>query len=255
MSKMDQHIKKVGKFLARKAPVISTTVGVVGVLGVAVLSSQASVKAYEVLTREERYREAKKMEPMEVKDKLALTWKYYAPVVLCTVATIAAIVTLNRVGERRAASAAALYAMSEAAFREYRDHVVEHMGEEKDKEIKSEITQKHVEENPPKSEIVLMGEEVLLMDGYSGRYFKGNVEDIRSYVNDINQEVISSMYASLTEFYDMIGLERTSYSDEVGWNSDNLLEVEFVPAMAPNNKPCLVIEFTTFPVTGYDRNY
>lgn len=248
-------VRKFGKLVVRKAPIITTTTAVVGTIGVAVLASQAGIKAHDVLRREERYREAKKQEPMKVQEKVVLTWKYYIPTALCVVATLASIVTLNRVGERRAASAAALYAMSDAAFREYRERVVEKIGAEGAEEIHQEIAQRAVDKNPPRSEVVIVGDEVLFMDSYSGRYFTGNVEEIRAFVNEINHEVITSMYASLTEFYDKVGLDRTASSDDVGWNSDNLMDVEFEPAMAPKNRPCLVISYTPFPVTGYDRNY
>lgn len=248
-------VRRFGKLLTRNAPIITTTTAVVGTIGVAVLASQAGIKAHDVLRREERYREAKDMEPMKVQEKVLMTWKFYAPTALCVVATLASIITLNRVGERRAASAAALYAMSEAAFREYRERVVEKIGNEGADEITHELAQIAVDKNPPRSEIVIFGEEVLFMDSYSGRYFKGNVEEIRSYVNEINHEVITNMYASLTEFYDKVGLDHTASSDDVGWNSDNLMDVEFTPAMAPKNRPCLVVNYTPFPVTGYDRSY
>lgn len=248
-------VRKLTKSAVRNAPILTTVAAVGGTVGVAVLASRAGVKAHDVLRREERVRKVKEQEPLKVQEKVALTWKFYVPTVLCVVATISAIVTLNRVGQSRAASAAALYTMSEAAFREYRERVAEKFGEEGAEELVEEIAQAKVDRNPPRSEVVIVGEEVLFMDSYSGRYFKGSVEEIRSYVNEINHEVITNMYASLSEFYDKLGLDPTASSDEIGWNSDNLLSVEFTPAMAPKNKPCLVLEYHSFPVTGYDRTY
>jgi hypothetical protein len=61
------------------------------------------------------------------------------------------------------------------------------------------------------------------------------------------------MYASLSEFYDRIGLPTTPYSEEVGWNSDHMMEIVFSTVLTEANQPCVVLEYLVSPIRGYAR--
>lgn len=248
-------LERASKRVMYEMPLITTAAAIAGTVGVAVLASKAGVQAHQVLRLEEHHRKTTGKEPMTWQDKTKMTWKFYVPTAITVCLTAASVIALNRVGYRRAAAATALYTSTKQIYDEYRKSVEESVSPETAQEIKEKATQKRVDRSKNSStEVIITGDEVLFMDSYSGRYFKSTVEDIRSYVNDINAEVIGSLYASLTEFYDKIGLEPTASSDEVGWNSDALMQVDFEAAMAENNRPCLVVNYTPFPVTGYDRS-
>ena len=63
-------------------------------------------------------------------------------------------------------------------------------------------------------EIILAGTgEVLCYDMSSGRYFQSTIEDIKRAENRVNKDLIHFMSASLSMFYEEIGLPPTSYSD------------------------------------------
>jgi hypothetical protein len=59
------------------------------------------------------------------------------------------------------------------------------------------------------------------------------------------------MYASLSDFYHLIGLPSTSFSDEVGWTSDKLLELEISTVLSEDERPCLSIGFNVAPIRNY----
>ena len=61
------------------------------------------------------------------------------------------------------------------------------------------------------------------------------------------------MYASLTDFYDEIGLPETAVSGYVGWNTDELLEVTYSSILSDDGKPVLAIDFRADPLNGYDH--
>jgi len=63
--------------------------------------------------------------------------------------------------------------------------------------------------------------------------------------------VLNDFYASLSDFYDLIGLPTTSFSDEVGWNSDRLLELQFSTVLSDDGRPCISIDFRTVPIRDY----
>jgi len=185
--------------------------------------------------------------------KVNLTWKLYVPTVGTGVLTVACIIGANRIGTRRAAAMAAAYSLSEKAFVEYRDKVIEKIGETKEQKVHDAIAQDRVDANPVSSREVIItgGGDVLCHDSITGRYFESNVETLRKAQNDINYKILASNYATLHEFYSLIGLPSTLYSSEVGWNNDNMLELEFTTVLSEEGKPCLSVNYKTYPIRGY----
>jgi len=66
-------------------------------------------------------------------------------------------------------------------------------------------------------------------------------------------------YVSLNEFYDEIGLERTSIGDNIGWKllegGKGLLEVGTYPDVTKDGKPCLALDYQVQPKYGYADYY
>jgi hypothetical protein len=100
---------------------------------------------------------------------------------------------------------------------------------------------------------IILGSEVLFFDSMSGRFFISEVEKINKAVNEINAQVNKYYSASLSDFYDKIGLDTTEFSNSVGWNTDELLEVSFIATLLSNNKPAIQISYNKNPISGYDR--
>lgn len=246
--------KRAEKLIADNSPVILTAVAVTGTITTAVLASRASFKAKELFDIEEYHREyVEEVAPMDIREKVNLSWKLYVPAVGTGAITIACIIGANRIGTRRAAAMAAAYSLSEKAFVEYKDKVIEKMGETKEQKVRDSIAQDRVDANPVSTREVIItgGGDVLCYDSITGRYFESNVETLRKAQNDINQQILSSMYATLHEFYSLIGLPSTLYSSEVGWNNDNMLELQFSTVLSEDGKPCLSVGYATYPIRGY----
>lgn len=252
-------VSRARKAAADNTPTILTAIGVTGTIATAVFAAKASFKAAEVLREAEEKplfdpEIGEDKGPLTGKEIFDLTWKLYVPAVTTGAVTVACIITANRVSNRRAAALATAYSISQEAFREYKDKVFEKIGEKKEQAIRDEITQDRVNANPPGT-IVLVGDEVVCHDRYSGRYFKSNYAEIRDAVSDINWQLVNDNYASLTDFWDKIGLPSTSDSDEVGWNMEGgKFDVQFSGAMSEDGKPVLAIEFRTMPVRSYYKN-
>jgi hypothetical protein len=258
-------VSRARKAAADNTPTILTAIGVTGTIATAVLARKASFKAAEVLS--ERREADKKLinegqVPLEEIDELSskkveigLVWKYYIPAVVTGGVTVACIVTANRVSNRRAAALATAYSVSQEAFREYKGKVFEKIGEKKEQAIRDEITQDRVNANPP-GPIVLVGDDVLCRDAHSGRYFKSNKNEIDAAVNEINWQLINDDYASLTDFWEKIGLSQTADSDEVGWNMQGgKFEVQLSGALSEDGRPVLEIQFLTSPIRSYYKNH
>lgn len=247
--------KHVERVVVNNSPAILTAVGVTGTVTTAIFAGRASFKAADLI----REMEAEEGTPEDTKERLVertkATWKLYVPAVGVGTATVACIIFANQIGVRRAAAMAAAYSMSEKAFTEYREKIVEKVGANKEQEARDEIAQERVERNPLGSQVIVMGDrEVLCFDQYTGRYFTSSMETLKQAQNKINYRMIRENYASLNDFYDAIGLDWVATGDDLGWNSDAMLELSFTTVLSDDQRPCLAIDFHTVPVRNFYRN-
>lgn len=247
--------KQASKFLTDNSPAVLSGLAVAGTVATAYLTGRASFRAAQILDDHETLVIQQHEEPLTAKEKLYFTWRLYVPAVATGVATVACIVAANQVGARRAAALVSAYALSERAFEEYKDKIVEKVGDRKEQTYRDEIAQERIAKHPPPEEMIWDedGNSVLCCDLFTGRYFLSSMEQIRRAENDVNYMVNNNYYASLTDFYERIGLPATSMSDDFGWNADKLLELRFTSALSPLGKPVLAFEFTVMPIRGYAR--
>lgn len=121
---------------------------------------------------------------------------------------------------------ATAYKLSETALSEYKETIVEELGEEKAKDIREKVAQKKIDNTAqPKSEVVIVGDsnKVWFFEPISTSYFQSEVETIKRAINDLNYRMISGMeeYVTLKEFYNEIGVKYTEYTPDLGWNLYN----------------------------------
>lgn len=228
-------------FLKTNSPAILAAVGVSGTITTAYLTAKASFQAAKVIDQIER-KKARDLEPKEMVD---LVWKFYIPPALSGGITISAIVAGTAIGTRRTAALAAAYSLSDKALTEYKTKVVEELGERKERKIRDSVAQDNVNANPPSGrEVMLAGPgNVLCFERFTGRYFHSDMETLRKAENTVNAKAQREVYAYLSDFYDLVGLGETSTSQELGWDSDRLMEIEYSTVISEDGRPCLAIEY------------
>lgn len=253
------------KFLVNdNLPAILTGVGVTGTVTTAVLTGRASFKAARLLDQEKaKIRLHEELDngtvtaapELTTAGKAKLVWHLYLPPVAVGATTVASIVMANRVSSSKIAALTVASALSERRFQEYRDKITEKFGERDATKVRDEIAQDRVKANPHDTrQVVIAGSgEVLCYDMLTGRYFMCTAEKIRRAENRINHELNNFMHASLTEFYDEVGLPPTTYTDHVGWNANDNLEVQISTVLSDDEKPCLAIDFTPPPHSEYRK--
>lgn len=248
-------ISKVGKIAGDNQSTILTGMGVTGVVTTVIFTTRATFKAAEIIEREERKRPSDTQAELTTKEKVKLIWPLYIPPASVAVTTIAAIVMANHEASKKIAALTVASGISERALQEYKDKVIEKLGDKKAVDIRDSIAQDRVNKTPLNTrEIIIAGTgEVLCFDITTGRYFQSSVEEIRRAENKINFQIINHMYASLSSFYDEIGLPPTPYADTVGWNGNELFEVTLSTVLSPDNRPCVAIDFVRAPFAEYDR--
>lgn len=239
-----QLVSRAQKFAIDNSPLILTAVGVTGSVVASVITAQATIKAVQILEYESYDSNW---------EAVKIVWPLYLPSAGMLVLTCGAIIMSHQIGTRRAAALAAAYSLSEKALTDYREKIIEHVGAKKERVYEGEIAQKKVDNTPGSSEVVVVSGDVLFLDEFSGRYFTSSMEKVRRAENDVNAEIVNNFYASLTDFYNKIGLKQTSMSEEVGWNIDTRLEVRFSTAISEDDRPCMVISYAKSPIRDYTK--
>lgn len=257
---MNQIAHKTQKFTVDNSPLLLAALGTAGVLGVAFLTGRASFKAADIIAREEYGRAnvvGYSSEPFTTKDKIKLVWTLYLPPAGVVVMTCGAILGSNRISTTRGAAMASAFAISERAFADYKDKVVEKIGETKANQVKDAVAQDRVIHNPPNDEniiVVTNGAGQLFQDSWTGRYFRHDMEDVRRAVNELNHQINIHGHATLSDFYDLLGLSHVKESDEIGWNTDALLDVYFAAVMHDDNKvTVMAMEYRVVPSRDFFR--
>lgn len=242
------------KFLLDNSQTILAGAGVVGTVTTGIFSFRAG-RRVQILVEEENYkRELMAEEPATPHEEFKLFWRELVPSTAIAAGTVAMIISSVSIGNKRNAAIAAAYALSDKAHAEYKQKVVEHIGKNEERKVREAVDQERVLKNPPGNQAIIQGVgTVLCYDSYSGRYFYSDMESIRQAVNRVNSNVLNNYYASLTELYDQLGLDRTSFSDEVGWNCDSLLDVAYSTQLSDDNRPCIVMTFKVDPIRHFNR--
>lgn len=222
------------KVIHDNAPAILTAIGVSGTITTAYLAAKAGIAANKRLSE---------LPPdIPPTEKLEVVWDLYIPTVVSGSITIGCIIIASRVSSKRAAAAYSILAVSERAFEEYREKVIETFGERKEQKVKDDVAQDRVTSNPPA--VVIGGDSgVLCCELFTGRYFRSDMETLRRVQNDINEQIIMRLYVPMSEFYYALKLPNTSQSGVMGWDSDRLLELEFTTTLSPDNVPCLAFDY------------
>lgn len=252
MSKLSVFFKAARNTASKHSPEILTGIGIAGMITTTVLAVKATPKALKLMEDAQYDKE----EDLTVPEKVKATWKCYIPATLLGLASVGCLIGANSVNLRRKAALATAYKLSETALAEYKEKVIETVGEEKAKDIRSAIAKDKMEKNPvTKSEVIITDKgESLFCDSISGRYFKSDMNTIEKAVNTINRRLLNEMSVSLTEFYSEIGLSPTSLSEELGWNmNEGQIEIDFSSQITDDGRPCIYIEYEIAPRYDYHK--
>ena len=253
-SKMAQLMRVAKTSITKHSPEILTGIGIAGMITTTVLAVKATPKAIRLIeeAKEEKGEDLTKAETVKT------CWKAYIPAAAICVASTACLIGASSVSIRRNAMLATAYKLSETAFSEYKEKVVETIGDEKEKIVREKVSEERIKKNPlTKNEIIMTDYgDTQFYETLSGRYFKSDIEQIKKVVNYLNKDMLQDMFGtiSLNEFYDELELERIDLGDELGWSVDKgLIEIDFTSKIADNGKPCIVLDYINAPYYGFDK--
>jgi hypothetical protein len=215
-----------------------------GVITTAYLTGKASFKAANVIDWNEGNAGTNPDPKERLKERTKLVWKLYIPPAIAATSTLVCIIGVNRLDARKTLAAQTALAVTQRAYSEYREKVIEEFGNRKDQSIRDAMAQDAVNRKPPGEGIVISGPgNVLCCELYTGRYFTSDMQALRTAQNDINDRLLKHDYATLDDLYYILGVAQTTTSGQLGWKSDKLMELIFSTVLTDDGRPCLAFEY------------
>lgn len=246
-------IKGIKASISRHSPEILTGIGIAGMVTTTILAVKATPKAIKLIEAE---KQAKRVDALSPVDTVKTVWKCYIPAAMTGVSSIACLIGSNAINAKRNAALTTVYTLSEMARNEYKEKVIETIGEKKERTIKERVDAERIKKDPVSKKEVIITEKgtTLCYDHVFGRYFKSDIDLINRAMNKINREIVINMYASLNDFYAELGLSPVEMGYDLGWNiDDGTIEIEPSSQLADDGTPCLVIDYSVSPKYNYSR--
>lgn len=199
-------------FLHLHSSTILTCVGAVGVVSTAIMAAKATPKAIKILeeAKWEKGGELTKFETFNV------TAPIYIPSFIMGAATIACIFGANVLNKQKQAALTSAYAVLNNYHKEYRNKLIALHGKEMDEQIRNEMAREHCNYHAQKMDIP--DGKALFYEEISGESIARYEREIMDAEYHINRNFVQRGYASLNEFYELLGLPQTDYGDELGWS-------------------------------------
>ena len=245
MNKLTQLSGPILRNIKSNSSLILSVAAGVGTITTAVLVAKASFQAAELITEHELQNAPAINQKERLRGRTKLVWKLYIPSAISTVSTIVCIVGANRMESKKTIAATAALAFTERAYSEYRDKVVEEFGTRKDQSIRDKVVADQIANKPaPSQDVLVTGPgNVLCCELFTMRYFACDMEKLRRAVNTLNEKLLKHDYATLDDFYYLIGLSPTTASGNLGWTSGKLMELVFSTALSDDGRPCITFEY------------
>ena len=237
--------------ISKHSPEILIGFGIAGMLSSTVLAVKATPKAMELINKEKH---RKKVDKLTVKDTVKVAWKCYIPAATTAAASTACLIGASSIHAKRNAVLATAYKIAETTHREYREKVIETLGEKKEEAIRDKVDKEKLEKNPVNTcEVIITDDgDTLCYDSHSGRYFKININRLKRIENELNRQIYNDNYYSLNDLYREIGLEPIKLGDDLGWNlDDGYIELDLGSQLTPDDRPCVVIRYNVKPKYDY----
>lgn len=236
------------QFVSKRSPEILTGIGIAGMITTTVLAVRATPKALQLIEEKKNDDWVDELSPLEV---VKTAWKPYVPAAVTGITSVACLIGASSVNAKRNAALATAYKLSETALTEYREKVIETIGEKKEKTVRDKVAEERVKKNPvSKSEVIITNNgTTLCFDPISARYFKSSIDKIKQAENELNKQMLHDIsgYVSLNDFYDELGLDHTSVGDDLGWNVDRLIDISFSSQLNDNGEPSVVLDYLVAP--------
>lgn len=249
MNKFKIIAAKAANGIRKNAPTILTFLGVGGFVTTVVMAVKATPKALDI------QKEFK--EDTTNWEKIKSIAPVYIPTFMVGASSITCVIAANALNVRRFGALAAAYKLTETAYREYKDGVLETVGEKKEQVIRDKIAGKKIKELDDQEPLEEVEGKTLCVDLTTGGYFWSSKLDIERKVNELNATLLVDGYISVSDFREALGNKHPfELGDILGWHCDfGLIGVNYSTQLAPSGRPCLAISYDVTPGYEFDKMF
>lgn len=237
---MNKLVFKLLEFGKHNAGKILTGASLAGLTGTAILSAKAATKVANVLN---------KTDILDEKDEVRMYLSAYGPPVAMGLATAAAIVGIEVLGEKKAAALTAAYGLVSSAYNKYRKKNIDIYGKDHDETIVDAISSEYLsgEYGVDYGGGWAMHRDPInyAKDGIhwfyepeTGIFFKSSMSAFQDARYHLNRNFHLRGYTNVAEFNWLLGIgpevdpyqlsaeeSLSGKDDDKGWNIDYLLEM------------------------------
>lgn len=240
--KFSEILNDFGKFTNKNAPTILSVIAGIGVITTSILSAKGTLVAKEIVQKDKEMTKGK---------AFCKAAPCYIPALVSGGLTIAAIAMSNRINSKRILALSGALAMTNDQFKKYTDKVKVMLGEKTSTKVSDEISKDAVSKIDTTGLQIPGSGKMLCMDSITGQLFMGDINQIDAAMNRVNKDIMISGWYSLNSLlYEISDGQITSSSmgDLLGWNTGDMIEIQYSSCLTKNNIPCLVIKYTQLPV-------
>ncbi len=253
----------------KHSPEILTGIGITGMITSIVMAIKATPKAMDLIAMELDYQNGElidqadekgledfeELDHLSPKDLIRTTWKVYAPMTATCIFSTICLIQATSLNCRRNAALATAYSLSETAMKEYRQKVVDTIGEKKEQGIQDAVAKDKMSKTERRNVIVTeKGGGTTCLDALSGRYFKSDISKIKQAINEMNHKMLCNGYVSVNDLYYELGLESIRLGDDLGWNAnDGLIDPHFSYQGDQDGTPVLVMDYAVAPKKDFEN--
>lgn len=220
---MKNALKAGAKFMEKNAPAICAGVAIAGLFGSVIAAIKAGPEVKEALEAAEiKKNEQALKERMEdgndetpivdltVREKLPIYIKYFWKTGVLMLVSAGCMVASVRFGNKQIRTLAVLAAAAESNLASFEDAAKVVVGDKKFEQIKGQILDKNLEDNPPKAEFVTeTGKgDTLCFEPYFKRYFRMSIENADRIGQDLVIRYHETGELTFDEIYEAYGISK-----------------------------------------------
>lgn len=207
--------KSAGRTIDKHSPEILIGCGLVGFVTTVILVAREAPVAKERV--DEVHRKLGESDEEISKGKVIFeefkaAAPVYIPAAISGTVSCACILCSHHISTKRTAALATCYELAQSNLMDYQAKVREKLGEKKEAEIRHEINEEKIKNEPVpeeyRNELAYTDGMTVFKDRY-GRFFRSNMEIIRKAEKTISDRLNTEMYISLNEFYYELGIGST----------------------------------------------
>jgi hypothetical protein len=191
------------KYIRRDKQFVLNFVAVLGV-GLTMISAiKDTTKACKLINDE-----------MSFKDKVKTSWKCYIPSSIVAASTMLCIMYSDYTTMNQKITLLNALMTVQNNYSNLRTSV----NEVCNKETKEEILKNTIREKVPKNIYIEQTGEKIFWEEYTGKFFTSTIDNVLKAEYLFNKQLSIVGYASLNDFYDLLGISKTEAGEILGWS-------------------------------------